>query len=50
MKPVAVVIMIGIVVAWLGALGLVLYLRYPCGMALFALAALAAFLRWNRLG
>jgi hypothetical protein len=50
MNPIAAVIMVGIAVAWLGMLGLVIYLKYRFGLALFALVTIAAFVRWGRLG
>ncbi|WP_336489710.1 hypothetical protein [Methylobacterium nigriterrae] len=50
MNPVAAAVMLGIVVAWLSALALILYLQYRFGLAIFALVTIAAFVRWGRLG
>ena len=50
MNPVAAAIMVGIVVAWLGALGLLFYFQWRFGLAIFTLVTIAAFVRWPRLG
>ncbi|GJD56148.1 hypothetical protein [Methylobacterium dankookense] len=50
MNPVAIAIMFGILVAWVGLLAAALYLGNPLLLAIFAIVSLAMFIRWDVFG